>query len=278
MATEKSFSAVRRAGLRRSLRSARTAFIVGLAWAASCVWFGNTSFGNPINHGTFVGSSVTYVDVTEASATDPVPLFGEPSVFGNSLDFNPILFNALSQFGSAPDLTDGQLKFMVVAHAGKTIKNFSLNESGVTTVVGAGTDMTKTDVSAAGALNILEVDGVGTFVPPVPINLIFSHRPDGTWELVTDGEALTLPWSGSQFIDLEQVLITNNIPFTSGVTKISVDLDNALLARSEAGTIAFIDKKDFGGLSITVNIPEPASALLAILGLAGLVLLRRSGR
>ena len=66
--------------------------------------------------------------------------------------------------------------------------------------------------------------------------------------------------------------------FTKGATLISVDLDNGLIAQSELGTLALIDKKDFGGVSITIN-PGPGggpdtsgadfvgSGLLGILGL-----------
>ena len=53
-----------------------------------------TSLGAAINYGSFMGTDVTYVDVTESSATDPVPLFGAPSVSGNSIDFNPVGFDA----------------------------------------------------------------------------------------------------------------------------------------------------------------------------------------
>jgi hypothetical protein len=236
-----------------------------------------------INHGNFMGSTVTYVDVTEASATDAVPLYGMPSVFGDSLDFNPVLFNALSQLGVPPvDLTDGQLTFMIVAKQGHGIQNVLLAESGVTTVIGAGTDATFTDVTAAGVLEIAEVDGASIDVIDVPIFLTFSHQVDGTWQLVTDGEALTLPWSGSQFIDIASVLTANNVPFVLGATKVNVNLNNGLIARSEEGTIAFIDKKDFGGLSVTVNfIPEPGTLLLALAGCllsAGRISRRRTGR
>ena len=56
---------------------------------------------------------------------------------------------------------------------------------------------------------------------------------------------------------------------------IGVDLDNTLIAQSEAGTLALIDKKDFGGVSITINVPEPTSLALAGMGLLGLLVARR---
>jgi hypothetical protein len=45
-----------------------------------------------------------------------------------------------------------------------------------------------------------------------------------------------------------------------------VNLDNVLVATSEAGTSAIIAKKDF--FIITTNIPEPASCSLVLLALA----------
>jgi hypothetical protein len=50
-------------------------------------------------------------------------------------------------------------------------------------------------------------------------------------------------------------------------TKVSIDITNTLTASSQAGTAAMINKKDFGGISITVNIPEPTSLVLVVLGL-----------
>lgn len=231
-----------------------------------------------INYGNFNGNTVVYQNVTEASGTDPVPLFGAPIVTGDSIDFNPVLFNAFSQFGAPPvDLTNGLLSFMLQAKAGFAMNNISFNEGGLTVVTGIGTDLTYTDVSADGFLNIHEVDHVGINTVTTQIHLTFSHRADGLWELVTDGLARPVVWTGSEFIDLDAVLTAANVPFAFGATKISVVLNNALIAQSESGTTAFIDKKDFGGLTITVNIPEPSTVILAVacFGLLGLIVRRR---
>ena len=66
-----------------------------------------------------------------------------------------------------------------------------------------------------------------------------------------------------------QILTMAGVPFSFGATELSVDLVNTLEARSQAGTDALINKHDFGGLSITVNIPEPASGVLLGVGLVG---------
>jgi hypothetical protein len=60
-------------------------------------------------------------------------------------------------------------------------------------------------------------------------------------------------------------------------------LDNALTALSQPNTQSVIAKKQFGGLTVTVNqpggpfIPEPSTAILIGVGLVAL-LSRRPGR
>jgi hypothetical protein len=233
-----------------------------------------------ISYGTHAGNTVIYEDVTESSGTDPVPLFGAPIVSGDSIDFNPVLFNAFSQFGSPPvDLTNGLLSFVLKAKPGFALNNVTFNEGGLTIVTGTGTDNTYTKVSAVGFLNIYEVDHISTGINPVStqFQMTFTHRADGLWELATDGLARPEVWTGSDFVDLDAVLTAAGVPFTFGATKVSVVLNNSLIASSESGSTAFIDKKDFGGLSITVNIPEPSTAILAVacFGLLGLSTRRR---
>ena len=230
------------------------------------------------------GNTVFYTSVSETSLTDPVPLFGAPHVSGDSIDFNPAGFGAFAA-GGGNDLTDGQLLFNVTAKQGFGIANINFAEAGITTLSGVGTDVTHTDVSATGRVDITEVDGAGINTISIPIDLKFLPNADGTFELITDaGLGLSsLPWTGSQLVDIQGALVSHGIPFVKGATKISVDLDNGLIAQSELGTLALIDKKDFGGLAVTVNMgsgggpngPEPTSLVLAALGFAGMTFGRR---
>jgi hypothetical protein len=237
------------------------------------------------------GATVLYTDVSESSLTDPVPLFGAPSVAGDSIDFNPQGFGAFASNGGV-DITDGQLLFKVTAKPTFAINAISFAEAGITTLTGLGSNVTHTDVSANGNLDIYEVDGVGINTVKVPIHLLFTPLTaappalpgdppgtSGTFQLVADaGLGLSsLPWTGAQLINLNQILTNKGIQFTKGATKIGIDLDNGLIAQSELGTLALIDKKDFGGVSITINPPgggpngpEPTSLVLACLGFLGL--------
>jgi hypothetical protein len=229
-----------------------------------------------IIYGDFPGATVDYLGVTEDSNSgDALPLFGEPTVSGDSLDFDPVGFSANASGAAGNDVTDGNLKFMVKAHAGKAINTMQLREAGDTTLAGFGTDMTYTSVTATGALNVSEVDGVG--IPTISKNIALTFTPSGgTYGLLTDGGGgphFSTLWTGTLSEDINQILMDNAISFVGGATKISIDIDNTLTALSQEGTFSFIAKKDFGGLSVTVNgIPEPATwALVAICGLfAGL--------
>jgi hypothetical protein len=229
--------------------------------------------------------------VKESSQTDTAPLFGPPTVTGNSIDFNPTGFGAFASNGGV-DVTDGQLVFKVQAKPTFAISTMNFSEAGITTLAGVGTNVTHTDVGAVGMINILAIDGnTLNNVVKIPLSLVFTPLTatgnQGTFQLVADaGLGLSsLPWAGSQSVNLNQAITNAGITFTKGATLISVDLDNGLIAQSELGTLALIDKKDFGGVSITINgggggpdTPEPTSVVLACLGFWGLVGIRRMSR
>jgi hypothetical protein len=247
-------------------------------------------------YGTMMGTEVTFVDVAEHSVK-PLPLYGPPAtivgppgsifpctvgdnctVAGNSLTFNPALFLAQSS-NSTPvqDETDGQLTFMAQAKPGQAIKDLQLTEGGRFTVSGIGgtTGETYVDVGAVGFVQVLEIDGVGVAPIQIPIDMLFSFGvgQNGTWRFAPEGPVNSQLWTGTHLVDIEQALIDEGKTFTRGATKINFNLDNVLFAQSEPTGSAVIDKKLF--FIVTINIPEPTSALLALGGLAGLAMVRR---
>src|SRR5688572_57585 len=170
--------------------------------------------GAQINYGSHMGTHVTYVNVTEDSgAGEPLPLFGAPTVTGNSIDFNPTGFDAASVNGGS-DITDSNLVFMVTAKSGSRIQSITFRESGDTTLAGnvaPGTMGTASAAFASGVLDIHEVDFVGINHISVPFSFTFSPS-GGTYFLGTDGGGGPLfntQWTGSLTIPVEDILIAN---------------------------------------------------------------------
>ncbi|MCA9147688.1 MAG: hypothetical protein KDA92_00245 [Planctomycetales bacterium] len=244
--------------------------IVGSAISASAA---------TINYGDFTGATVDYINVREdANSVDDVPpLFGAPTVTGDSIDFDPVGFNAAAGGASGIDITDGNLAFDIVAKPNYAINNVRFTEAGDTTLAGFGTDATFTSATARIFVDIKEVDGAGISEINYQTSMTFS--PDnGTYRLGTEGGGGPLfqtIWNGLIDIDVDQILTDNGISFTSGATLVSINLDNTLVASSQDGTTSFIAKKDADGVTITTNLPEPSSMLLALLGAAGLGMIRR---
>jgi hypothetical protein len=278
MKVAKSVSGSRCARSVLSSTAARSFAFLSALLAASLCGLPYAAFGAPINYGNHTGTTVTYIDVTEDTTTgDSQPLFDTPAFSGDSMDFNPSGFDAEASGAGGSDDTGSRLTFSLQANPGHAITNIQFSEAGDTTLAGAGTDATSTEVTANGTITINAVDGAAITPIVQPISLAFTPS-GGSYGLATDGGGLPIyhtQWSGTLAVNVAQILTTTGVPFTFGATNLSVDLVNLLTARSQAGTDALINKHDFGGISITVNIPEPASALLLAVGLAGCLATRR---
>jgi hypothetical protein len=79
------------------------------------------------------------------------------------------------------------------------------------------------------------------------------------------GPLFNSQWSGMLLVDIDQALVSAGVNFELGATRVNVDLDNTLVALSQAGTSSLIAKKDH--MIITTNIPEPASWGLVMVGM-----------
>lgn len=249
-----------------------------------------------IVYGDMMGTDVTFIGVREAS-DDPLPLYGAPNLIappaptfpcvlannctvnGNSLTFNPALFNAASAAQVPPsDTTDGQLLFMAQAKPGKVIQNMQIQEGGALTVAGPAattTNDTYVDVSAVGFVTVLAIDGVDVNPIAIPIDVKFNFGVggNGTWRRIAEGAANGQAWQGLQLLNISQELANRGHSFQFGATKVNFNLDNTLFAQSEPTGTAMIDKKLF--FIVTFNIPEPASASLVLIALAMLGFVRR---
>ena len=188
-------------------------------------------------------SGGTVTAPTESSATDPTPLYGFPTVVGDSLTFSTGPF-AAAQAGTGADITSGQLSFVIQADPGLFIESISLEEIGDFLMLGNTAEVTAGGTLVATILNPL----IGGFVSD-PIDV------DPTMPQAGTGSGI---WSGTAAVVLT--------PYDA--TRVRIDLNNTLIASADApADAAFIDKK-----ALTVNvqfrvIPEPASLVLMAMGL-----------
>ncbi|MEN0110975.1 MAG: PEP-CTERM sorting domain-containing protein [Planctomycetota bacterium] len=236
----------------------------------------------------WAGTDVWYAGVTESNTQGPgdttAQLFGAPAtVTGNAIDFNPQGFEAsvtASSPGFASEIVDSQLSFMVVALPGKVIDNLQFTEAGDTTLAGLPTStLTKTTVTNEIFIDVLEVDGTPlNAVVNLQGNMTFTPSA-GDYTLADDGDGVSptfaTDWSGVADIDIAAGLTAAGFDFIAGATKINVTLDNTLTATAVNGESSFIRKKDFDGLTVTSNIPEPTTLALLAFGVA--VAARRRG-
>ena len=237
----------------------------------------------PIEYGDFgpdYKPGITmYLDVVESSGTDPVPppKYGEPTLTGDTLDFDPTTFVASATGGDA-DITDGQLNFtlMVMEANGQVaggVTSLLITESGDFTLAGAGA-ASQVIGGVSLDIDILEVDGQ----PIDPISVFASSTI--TRDLQNDGPIVLAPWNNGLLVELGPALAENNVNFQFGVTKAEIAIDDQLIAISEPATVAFIAKKDFTiepGTEPNPEfvIPEPATLASALLLIAAASRLRR---
>lgn len=213
------------------------------------------------------GTTVDYLNITEGSITDPLPLFGSPSVIppgSDVLTFNPTAFGAAAtSIVGGIDITDGTLSFVVTAHQGKTIDSLTISEAGGYSLIGPLTGSGAAQVSAA---LLVVIDYQTATSPFTPFTASYTI-PAFTASLPTDAGVLQA-WSLNLNLDLDALLPGVDL------TQIKVTLNNQLVAQNAAGSAAFIDKKSFVISSEGGDIvPEPAT--LSLLGLASFGLLAR---
>jgi len=238
--------------------SKASAAALGLALMGICA----AAQAASINYGNFgpVASGVSFLQVTESSGTDPVPLYGPPTPFVTGLDFDPIGFVATSANGGA-DITDGQLNFTAMANL-NGINSINVFEAGDYTIAGGGNAATSVFAGAIIRGTITEINGVA--VAPIglpPVNASFGDS--------LPGNVIVGPWSLGVNLNVAAAL-----PANQRATKVEIAINNSLVATSQPGTVAFIAKKEFR-IGVVPNVPEPTGFVLASIVMCGLALAGR---
>lgn len=211
-----------------------------------------------IMYGDFSGNTVMYLDVTESNGTDEQK-FGPPEINGDELDFNPTNFRAQSD--SAAVINDSQLNVTIMSVApDNQIRQILIDEGGDFTLSGLGAAEAVATVGTNVRFTITRAEGQP--VSPACIGeaqLVFTPNANGEFVLPAD-RGTGVPWNGSLDYDVHALLASCGV--AGDATKVEVVLDNTLTATAAGGGAAFIAKKDFRGLTITV--PEPSSAPFAM--------------
>lgn len=213
-----------------------------------------------VNHGTFNGTTVDFVDVTETTQlavdpTDPAILYGVPTTSGDQLVFNPPAFTASATTGNGKtaDQTLSLLNVDVVSTAvGTYIETLSIKELGDSILTGFGTGYSASLVTMSGWVYIKEANGVPIAQVDIPIVAVFSQD---FFEL--PGDSGSINWSGEFFVDVAS--------YVPNATRLSIALNNYLEVYREGTASATIQKKVSRG--VVISVPEPGGFTLIGLGL-----------
>ncbi|MBA4104922.1 MAG: hypothetical protein C0485_04110 [Pirellula sp.] len=234
-----------------------------------------------ISYGNFgpIAPGISFLNVTESSGTDAVPLYGAPDPYVTGLDFDPTSFVA-SAAGGGADITDGQLNFTVMGQKNGldvvAIKSISLSEGGDYTLVGGGTAASQVLAGAILAVKVTEIDGS----PVTPFSLSPANASVSFNLLANSG--VVQPWSLGILVDVEAQLLSMNKKFVVGATKAEIVINNQLVAISEPASVAFIAKKDFVIGTVPeigeLEVPEPTTVGMLGVALCGIGAVSRRKR
>ena len=200
------------------------------------------------------GETISYTNGAAA-------IYGDPTVYGGTLLFDPTAYCSRCSGSQGVDMVDGLLRVWISSSG--SIETVRVEEGGAWFFFGPATGATQAYVGALAAnLVITEVNGVSPVDPLRMIAGTMSFVPSssdvGSRTFTATESVDPAGWRGTMiFDDVGAALI--GTPYEGGrVTAAMLVFDDVLATSSEAGTVAFIDKK---WVSITTS-PEPGALVL----------------
>lgn len=239
--------------------------------------FSSPALAIPVNHGNFVGTSITYQNVTEDNThvyspavgtptIDSYPtVYGAPTVSGNALLFASTNFGVAASSG-ASDFLDGTLTTRMVASAGNYISKVQWTERGDYTMFGGS----GTVVQVVAPFFVRIEETTNGPITPIYVSDNVVMTPSGGDFFAPGENGAGKLWSGNLLEDIDAILALNKIP--GHATKVTFSIDNILIAQTDGGGSALLKKKQ-AGATLEV-VPEPSTFLLASLGIVALVGIR----
>jgi hypothetical protein len=237
-----------------------SASAAALALAVVGLLGSSASHAASINYGNspLIPPGVSFLNVTESSGTDAVPLYGPPTYFITGMGFTPTPSFKAEAHNGAVDLTDGQLNYSVQTVGGIGITNVGLGEGGLYSLLTVGTAATQVTAGASLRVNVTQINGVNVAPILVPLS-----NASVAYNLAAN-PGVNQPWNLGVSVNVAAVLGANQ-----RATRIDVIIDNQLTAISQVETDATIVKTNFG-IDIHTDVPEPGTAVLAFVALCGL--------